>query len=479
MSELLKRGLVEHAEALEKKEYSSHELVEAYLSRIEKRADMGTFITVDRENALKNALDADQRRATGKALGRFDGIPIALKDNICTEGLRTTCASKMLCDYTPPYNATVISRLRRAGLILLGKTNMDEFSMGSSTESSAFGATKNPRDPLRVAGGSSGGSAAAVADCQAPIALGSDTGGSVRQPSAFCGCVGMKPTYGRVSRYGLVAFSPSIEQIGPITKNIRDNAELLSIISGHDKMDSTTLRCEREDFSADIGKDIKGVRIGLPKELFELDMSDTVREGVMGAAEIYRQRGAAIKTVSLPSLRYALSAYYIISAAEASSNLARFDGIRYGHRAEDIENIDELFRRSRSEGFGDEVKRRIMLGTFVLSAGHRDEFYRRALSVKELVRKDFDAAFCECDVILCPVAPTVAPKLGEKRSPTEIYRTDAFCVPASIAGLPALSIPSGLGENSMPVGVQLIAPALSEALLYRVGAALEARKEGV
>lgn len=479
MREILKRGLTEHAEALEKKEYSSHELVEAYLSRIEKRADIGAFITVDRENALKDARAADERRASGRALGRFDGIPIAIKDNICTEGLRTTCASKMLSDYTPPYDATVISRLREAGLVLLGKTNMDEFSMGSSTETSVFGATKNPHAPSRVAGGSSGGSAAAVADGQAPIALGSDTGGSVRQPSSFCGTVGMKPTYGRVSRYGLVAFSPSIEQIGAITKNIRDNAELLNIISGHDKMDSTTLKCECEDFSVDIAKDINGITIGLPKELFELDMSDGVRESVMRTVELYRQMGAVIKTVSLPSLRYALSAYYIISAAEASSNLARFDGIRYGHRAKDIENIDELFRRSRSEGFGDEVKRRIMLGTFVLSAGHHDEFYRRALSVKELIKKEFDAAFDECDVILSPVTPTVAPMLGEVKSPTEIYRTDAFCVPASIAGLPALSLPCGLGKDSMPMGVQLIAPALSEALLYRVGAALEARKEGV
>ena len=253
----------------------------------------------------------------------------------------------------------------------------------------------------------------------------------------------------------------------------------MNMISGHDKMDPTTLRCEREDFSVDIAKDINGITIGLPKELFELDMSDTVREGVMRTVELYRQMGAVIKTVSLPSLKYAISAYYIISAAEASSNLARFDGIRYGHRAEDIENIDELFRRSRSEGFGDEVKRRIMLGTFVLSSGHHDEFYKRALSVKELIKKEFDAAFDECDVILSPVTPTVAPMLGEVKSPTEIYRADAFCVPASIAGLPALSLPCTVGEDSMPVGAQLIAPALSEALLYRVGAALEARKEGV
>lgn len=479
MNEILKRGLSEHADALEKKEYSSYELVTAYLSRIEDRKDLGAFITVDSENALCKAREADERRASGRALGRFDGIPIAIKDNICTKSLRTTCASKMLSDYTPPYDATVISRLKGAGLILLGKTNMDEFSMGSSTEHSAFGATKNPHDTSRVAGGSSGGSAAAVADGQAPIALGSDTGGSVRQPSALCGTVGMKPTWGRVSRYGLVAFSPSIEQISPITKNIRDNAELLNIISGCDPMDSTTLDLCGEDFCADIGKDIKGITIGLPSELFELDMSDGVRDCVMRAVDLYRKRGAVIKKITLPSLRYALSAYYILSAAEASSNLSRFDGIRYGKRAESIAEIDELYRRSRSEGFGEEVKRRIMLGTFVLSAGHHDEFYRRALSVKALIKKEFDAAFDECDIILSPVTPTVAPKLGENKSPTQIYRTDAFCVPASIAGIPALSIPCGLGEDSMPVGIQLIAPALSEKLLYRAGAALEAEKEGM
>ena len=477
MKDILRRTLTEHADALDRNEYSSYELVEAYLMRAEERKDIGAFITVDRENALKEAKAADVRRASCKPLGRFDGIPIAIKDNICTKDLRTTCASKMLSDYIPPYDATVISRLRKAGLVLLGKTNMDEFSMGSSTETSVFGATKNPHDLSRVAGGSSGGSAAAVADNEAPIALGSDTGGSVRQPSAFCGTVGMKPTYGRISRYGLVAFSPSIEQIGTITKNIRDNAELLNMISGHDSMDSTTLEFGYNDFSADIGKDINGITVGLPKELFELDMSDGVRKNILRAAESYRKMGAKIISVSLPSLRYALSAYYIISAAEASSNLSRFDGIRYGHRADKTENIDELYRRSRSEGFGDEVKRRIMLGTFVLSAGHHDEFYRRALCVKELVKKDFNTAFCECDIILSPVAPTVAPKLGDKRSPTQIYRTDAFCVPASIAGLPALSLPCGTGEASMPVGVQLIAPALSEALLYRMGAALEAERE--
>ena len=407
------------------------------------------------------------------------GIPAGIKDNMCTKGIRTTCASKMLADYVPPYDAHVIERLQDEGYVLLGKLNMDEFAMGSTTENSAMGVTKNPCDTTRVPGGSSGGSAAAVAACEAAYTLGSDTGGSIRQPAAFCGVVGMKPTYGRVSRYGLVAFASSLDQIGPLTRDVRDNALVLSAIAGHDKRDATSVEIGVDDYLAGLQSGVAGMRIGLPEEFFGDGIAPDVKEAVLAAADTLAAMGAELVQVKMPSLDHALSAYYVISSAEASSNLARFDGVRYGYRAADFADMDELYQKSRSEGFGSEVKRRIMLGTYALSSGYYDAYYKKALQVRSLVRADFDAAFEKCDCILSPVAPTVAYKIGEKTSdPLEMYLGDAYSVPVNIAGVPALSLPCGTGEGGMPVGMQLIGPAFSEAMLYRVGYAFENRGRG-
>ncbi|MBO5416657.1 MAG: Asp-tRNA(Asn)/Glu-tRNA(Gln) amidotransferase subunit GatA [Clostridia bacterium] len=475
MGDIVKRGVIEHAEALARGEYSAEELVRAYLARIEeKEASVDAFLYVDCERALDLARESDKRRADGVSRGRFDGIPIAVKDNICTRSMPTTCASKMLDGYIPPYDATVIERLRANGFIIIGKTNMDEFGMGSSCENSAFKITKNPFDNERVAGGSSGGSAAAVAAFEAPCALGSDTGGSVRQPSAFCGTVGMKPTYGRVSRYGLVAFASSLEQIGVITSSVADNAALLGMMAGQDAKDATTASVGAADFESDISGGVSRLRIGFPRELFGKGISREVREAVLAAAEKYGDMGAEVFEVSLPSLEYALPAYYVISSAEASSNLSRFDGVRYGYRAAEYENITELYLRSRSQGLGDEVKRRIMLGTFALSAGYYDEYYARARRAAALIKRDFERVFRECDLLLSPTTPETAFKIGEKKnSPTQMYATDICSVPANIAGIPALSLPCGVSAEGLPIGMQLMGDSFSEALLYRAAYAFE------
>ncbi len=481
MKELITRSISEHAEALERKEYSSAELTAAYLARIhEKDEEIGAFLTVTEEEAKEAARLSDERRAQGESLGMLDGIPTAIKDNICTRGVRTTCASRMLAEYIPPYHATVMEKLNGAGAVLLGKLNMDEFAMGSTTENSAIKLTRNPRDLSRVPGGSSGGSAAAVAAKEAPYTLGSDTGGSIRQPASFCGVVGMKPTYGSVSRYGLIAFASSLDQIGPLTSTVRDNALILNAIAGHDRRDATSLSRTCPDFSSDLGKGVRGLRIGIVKQFFGSGISDDVKTAVLAAAEVYRSLGAELVHISMPSVDYALAAYYVISSAEASSNLSRFDGVRYGYRAGDFEDMDGLYCRSRSEGFGAEVKRRIMLGTFALSSGYYDAYYKKALKVRSLVMSDFAAAFENCDLILSPVSPTVAYKIGEKsEDPLQMYLGDAYSVPVNIAGLPALSLPCGTGEGGMPVGMQLIGKEFSEPLLYRVGDALETalRKE--
>lgn len=475
MSELTHRSVAEHAEALRKQEYSSVELTEAYLKAIrEKDEKIGAFLTLTEEEALAAAKASDERRAAGTLLSPIDGIPGAIKDNICTKGVRTTCASRMLADYIPPYNATVMEKLNGAGLVMLGKLNMDEFAMGSSTENSAMQITHNPRDLSRVPGGSSGGSAAAVAAEETPYALGSDTGGSIRQPAAFCGVVGMKPTYGSVSRYGLVAFASSLDQIGPLTANVRDNAMILNAIAGYDRHDATSINRTYTDFTAELGLGVKGMRIGLPEQFFGEGISPDVRSTVLAAAETYRSLGAEIVHVSMPSIDHALAAYYVISSAEASSNLARFDGVRYGFRASDYEDIDGLYLRSRTEGFGAEVKRRIMLGTFALSSGYYDAYYKKALQVRSLVMADFTAAFDKCNAILSPVAPTVAYRIGEKSgNPLEMYMGDAYSVPVNIAGLPAISLPCGVGADNMPVGMQLIGREFSEPLLYRIADAFE------
>lgn len=455
--------------------FSSREVTLAYLDRIAAVEDrVGAYITVCGEEALRQADEADRRRRAGEDRPLL-GVPVALKDNLCTEGVRTTCASKMLANFVPPYSAFAWERLREAGCVLLGKTNMDEFAMGSTTETSAFHLTRNPRALSRVPGGSSGGSAACVAAGEAPAALGSDTGGSIRQPAAFCGVVGMKPTYGAVSRYGLVAFASSLDQIGPVTRNVADNALLLDAIVGHDDRDATSARRDYEPMAAQIGEGVRGLTIGLPKEMLGDGLSTDVRRTVAGCTDALRALGAQVREVSIPSLSYALPAYYVISSAEASSNLARFDGVRYGYRTEHYEDLEELYIRSRSEGFGAEVKRRILLGTFTLSAGYFDAYYKRAQQVRTLVTREMTEALRGCDALLGPVAPSVAWRLGEKQaSPLEMYLSDIHTVPVNIAGIPALSLPGGADADGLPVGVQLMGRPFSEPTLYRIGQALEA-----
>ena len=475
MLELTERTIFEHAEALRKKEYSSVQLTQAYLEQIDKKDKIiGAYITVTADRAIESAKAFDEGRCSDSEISPLAGIPCGIKDNMCTKGIKTTCASKMLGGYIPPYSAHVVEKLEKSGAVILGKLNMDEFAMGSTTENSAFKVCRNPLDTDRVPGGSSGGSAAAVAAREAVYTLGSDTGGSIRQPASFCGVVGMKPTYGSVSRYGLVAFASSLDQIGPITSTVLDNALVLNAIVGHDKRDATSVKRVYNDFTADIKNGVKGMKIGVPEEFFGEGISDDVRKAVLAATDTYRALGAELVSVSMPSIDYALSAYYVISSAEASSNLARFDGVRYGYRCDDYSNIDELYRKSRSEGFGSEVKKRIMLGTFALSSGYYDAYYKKALQVRSLVRKDFDEAFGKCDFIISPVAPTVAYKIGEKTGDSlQMYMGDAYSVPVNIAGIPALTLPCGIGEGGMPVGMQLIGPAFSEGLLYRAGFAFE------
>ncbi len=463
--------LTQLAGALRAGEVSAAEIVRAHLERVAAlEDDVGAFISIQEEAALAKAEALD---AAGEWPHLLSGIPVALKDNICVRGGRTTCASRMLADFVSPYSATVWEKLQSVGCILLGKTNLDEFGMGASTEHSAFHPTRNPRDLTRTPGGSSGGSAAAVAAGMVPLALGSDTGGSIRQPASHCGVVGMKPTYGTVSRYGLVAFASSLEQIGPITRTVADNALALSVIAGRDPKDASSVS-HPGGFADRIGQDVKGLRIGLPAEMLRDDLDADVRLAVMHAARVLEGLGAEIVEVALPTVQHALPAYYIISSAEASSNLARFDGVRYGRRAEGYADVEELYTRSRSEGFGDEVKRRILLGTYVLSEGYYDAFYKRALQTRTLVIRDFARVFTQVDCLLTPVAPTVAPRLGETTDPVSAYQGDLYTVPANIAGIPALALPCGRDRQGLPIGVQLMGPAFSEPMLYQVGHALEA-----
>lgn len=472
-------SIVQLAQAMQAGTLTATELTQACLCRIERQEPaIGAFLTLTAEDALAKARAVDLGRAAGKPLPPLAGIPVAYKDNLCTQGVRTTCASRMLSQYTPPYDATVVARLRAQGVVPLGKVNLDEFAMGSSTENSALQATRNPLDHSRVPGGSSGGSAAAVASGEAPFALGSDTGGSIRQPAAFCGVVGMKPTYGTVSRYGLVAFASSLDQIGPITRTVRDSALVLDALAGHDPMDATSANRAYAPYAADLEQGVEGLRIALAEELFGAGVSADVLAAVEAAAKRYERMGATLHTVSMPALRHALPAYYILSSAEASSNLARFDGIRFGHRAEGAKTLDELYERSRSEGFGPEVKRRILLGTFALSAGYVDEYYKQALKLRRLVFRDFERVLQAHDVILSPVTPTVAFRFGEKtEDPMAMYSGDICTVPANIAGLPALSLPCGTGEGGMPVGLQLMGRAFDERTLYRAAYALEREGE--
>lgn len=474
---LTARTLKQHGAALAAGEYSAEELTRAYLLEIEKKdGELGAYLTVLPEKALETARRIDRRRAAGEPLTPLAGIPFALKDNLCTRGVRTTCGSKILENYIPPYTATAVRRLEDAGAVLLGKCNMDEFGMGSTTEHSAFCPTRNPLSPDRVPGGSSGGCAAAVAAGEAAFALGSDTGGSVRQPAAFCGIVGLKPTWGAVSRYGLTAFASSLDQIGPMTRTVEDNAAVFDAIAGPDEKDATALPGNAVAAAAEIGKEVRGLRVGMIRELFSARISPEVRDAAINAAKAYERMGASVDEVSLPSLSYALAAYYIISSAEASSNLARFDGVRYGRRAEQYDNITELYTKSRSEGFGAEVRRRIMLGTFVLSSGYYDAYYKKALSARALICAESDRALQSFDALLAPAAPTAAVPFGYAASPVEMYQGDLCTVPANIAGLPALSLPCGETAEGLPVGMQLIGKARSEPLLYRMGAAFECER---
>ena len=469
----------EIGKAYREKTLTVPEVVKAFLDNIEKEDEkIKAYITVCKEEALKKADEVQAMFDAEKEMGALAGIPIAIKDNICTKGVKTTCASKMLENFIPPYDASVMKKIEATNAIILGKTNMDEFAMGGSTENSAFFITKNPVNLDKVPGGSSGGSAAAVAGKMAPISLGSDTGGSIREPASFCGIVGMKPTYGLVSRYGLVAFASSLDQIGPFSKTVRDNAVLLTAIAGHDEMDSTSANVENKDYEKALVHDVKGLKIGVPKEYFGEGINEEVRASLEKAIEKYKELGAEVEECSLPVTEYALPTYYIIACAEASSNLGRYDGIRYGYRTKNFESLKDIYKNSRTEGFGDEVKRRIILGTYVLSSGYYDAYYKKAQKVRTLVKKGFEEAFEKYDVLLTPTVPTVAFDIGSKsKNPLEMYMTDILTVSINIAGVPAISIPCGKDSSGMPIGMQLIAKHFNEETLYRAAYTFEQNME--
>ncbi|MBC3889336.1 Asp-tRNA(Asn)/Glu-tRNA(Gln) amidotransferase subunit GatA [Acetobacterium paludosum] len=476
--ELSKKTIHEINDLLDKKEVTVTEVTQSVVNRIDAvENSTAAYLSLQTEEALIAARAVDEKLRERKRRTPLEGIPYGLKDNMCTQGILTTCASKMLYNFNPPYNAHVYDRLIDEGGILLGKTNMDEFAMGSSTENSAYKITHNPWDLNKVPGGSSGGSAVAVAADTAFYTLGSDTGGSIRQPASFCGVVGMKPTYGLVSRYGLVAFASSLDQIGPLTKDVEDCALVLNAIIGHDAKDSTSLKLEKKDYTQNLKQGVKGLKIGVAQAFFGEGLQPEVRKSLEEAIEVYKALGAEIVDVSFQHLDYALSAYYMISSAEASSNLARYDGIRYGYRAEEYDGLVDLYKKTRSQGFGDEVKRRIMLGTYALSSGYYDAYYKKAMQVRTLIKEDFEQVFGGCDVLLTPTAPTTAFGIGEKTSnPLEMYLTDIYTVPVNIAGIPGISIPSGLDNSGMPIGMQLLGPILSEENLLKVAWAFENEK---
>ena len=462
--EIIDLTVHELQEKIKNKELSITEITKAYLDRINaKEKDVNAFVTVLADEALENAKEIEEKVNNGEINSELAGIPIGIKDNICTKGVKTTCGSKMLENFVAPYDATVTKKLKEAGTISLGKMNMDEFAMGSSTEHSAIKITKNPWNLNTVPGGSSGGSAAAVAANMLPWALGSDTGGSIRQPASLCGVVGLKPTYGLVSRYGLVAYASSLDQIGPITKDVKDSAILLNLLAGHDEKDTTSVNIPKVDYVKELKNDVKGMKIAVPKEFFGEGLNEEVKESLMKAIEKYKELGAEVEEVSLNIVDYIIATYYIISCAEASSNLGRFDGIRYGHRTENFENLEDIYVNSRTEGFGAEVKRRIILGTYVLSSGYYDAYYKKAQQVRTLVKQEFDKVFEKYDVILTPTSPTVAFEIGSKsNNPLEMYLADIYTVPVNVAGLPGISIPCGVDSKGMPIGMQLIGNRFAE-----------------
>jgi aspartyl-tRNA(Asn)/glutamyl-tRNA(Gln) amidotransferase subunit A len=470
-SEMTVRSLIH---ALQSKEISAVEVVSEHLARIdtwEKTHSLNAVLTRNDEQALAQAKSIDERRANKKTLGFLAGIPVGIKDAISTQGVRTTCASKILENYIPPYDATVIRRLRQVDAVCLGKLNMDEFAMGSSTENSAFGATKNPWDVTRVPGGSSGGSAAAVAAGMMPVTLGSDTGGSIRQPASLCGVVGMKPTYGRVSRYGLIAYASSLDQIGPMGRTVEDCALLLQAIAGYDPLDSTSVPRGVPGYLHALEQSVKGMVIGVPKECasFDSQLGPGVSEAFAKALEVLDSLGVKTEEISLPSMELALPTYYLLATAEASSNLSRFDGVRYGHRAANVEGLLELYERSRSEGFGPEVKRRIMLGTYALSAGYYDAYYKRAQDVREMLKSEFEQAFSRVDLIATPTSPTTAFPIGAKvNDPVSMYLADIFTIPCNLAGLPGISLPCGFDAAGLPIGFQLLGKPFDEETLFAV-----------
>lgn len=471
---------VELSDRIKKGEIKVAEAVEAVFARIDEQEEtLNCYITLEKEKALARAGEVQKQIDEGTLTGPLAGVPFAIKDNLCTEGIRTTCASKILSNFVPAYSAEAVANLERAGAVIIGKTNMDEFAMGSTTETSYFGDTRNPKNTEHVPGGSSGGSAAAVAAGECFAALGSDTGGSIRQPASHCGVVGMKPTYGTVSRYGLVAYASSLDQIGPLTKDVTDCAAVLEAIASHDAKDSTSMMREDTDFTLALVKDVKGMRIGIPKDYFTEGLDSEVKEAVLAAAKVLEAQGAVLEEFDLSLVEYAIPAYYTIAMAEASSNLERFDGVKYGYRTEDAKDLHAMYKKSRSEGFGAEVKRRIMLGSFVLSSGYYDAYYLKALKAKALIKKAFDHAFAKYDLILGPVAPTTAPKLGESLSdPLKMYLSDIYTIAVNLAGLPAISVPCGEDKKGLPIGLQLIGDCFSEKKLIQAAYTYEQCKEG-
>lgn len=480
-TEILHLSAVELGRAIRAGKTTAVEAMEAVLAQIEKTDGLyNCYVTVARDKALAKAKEVQLKIDTGELTGPLAGVPVAIKDNMCTEGLLTTCSSKILENFVPTFSAEAVLRLEKAGAVVIGKTNMDEFAMGSTTETSAYGVTKNPRNPEHVPGGSSGGSAAAVAAEECYFALGSDTGGSIRQPASYCGVVGMKPTYGTVSRYGLIAYGSSLDQIGPLTKTVEDCAVVLEAISSHDKKDSTSVERKDTDFSSALVKDVKGMRIGIPRDYFGEGLDSEVRDKVLAAAELLRSNGAVVEEFDLSLVEYAIPTYYTIAAAEASSNLERFDGIKYGYRAKDAEGLHQMYKKTRSRGFGPEVKRRIMLGSFVLSSGYYDAYYLKALRVKAMIKKAFDDAFAKYDCILGPVAPTTAPELGKSLAdPIKMYLGDIYTISVNLAGLPGISVPCGTDSKGLPIGLQLIGDCFREKKLIQTAYTYEqCAKEG-
>ena len=472
---LLDLTAVELAGQIKSGKTTAVEAMEAVIANIDsKEEELNCYVTFDREAALSAAKEAQKKIEAGELTGPLAGVPIAIKDNMCTEGVLTTCSSKILGNFIPQFSSEAVKRIEEAGAVVIGKTNMDEFAMGSTTETSAYGPTKNPWNTEHVPGGSSGGSAAAVAANECFCALGSDTGGSIRQPASYCGVVGMKPTYGTVSRYGLIAYGSSLDQIGPLCKDVTDCATIMEVIASHDKKDSTSVERKDTDFTSALVDDVAGMRIGIPRDYFGEGLDPQVKEAVLSAAGVLKSKGAIVEEFDLSLVEYAIPTYYTIAAAEASSNLERFDGVKYGFRAKDYDGLHSMYKKTRSEGFGPEVKRRIMLGSFVLSSGYYDAYYLKALRVKAMIKKAFDEAFAKYDVILGPVAPTTAPKLGSSLAdPIKMYLGDIYTISVNLAGLPGISVPCGKDDNGLPIGVQLIGDCFNEKKLIQTAYAYE------